>query len=66
MASLYSDLHGIDSTIVINYYTCSTKYIGGHADLVGGAASYAKEEYGRAIHECQILLGTNMVRYHCH
>ena len=39
----------------------STKYIGGHSDLVAGAVSYASEELGSIIHEHQILLGSNLV-----
>ena len=42
---------------------CSTKYIGGHSDLIGGAISYASEEHRHVIKEHQILMGTNIVRH---
>ncbi len=50
------------SHAINSYYVCySTKYIGGHSDLVAGAVSYATEEQASIIHEHQILLGTNLV-----
>ena len=41
--------------------SCSTKYIGGHSDLVGGAVSFAKDEYEHQLLQHRTLLGTVMV-----
>ena len=36
----------------------STKYLGGHTDLIGGAVSFATEELGEKLKYHQILLGS--------
>jgi len=44
-------------------FLSSTKYIGGHSDLVGGAISYASEELRYGLKRHQILMGTNIVSF---
>ena len=39
-------------------FVSSTKYLGGHTDLVGGAVSFATEELGEQLKHHQILLGS--------
>ena len=39
-------------------FLLSTKYLGGHTDLIGGAVSFATEELGEKLKYHQILLGS--------
>ena len=45
-------------TLAIYLSFLSTKYLGGHTDLIGGAVSFATEELGEKIKYHQILLGS--------
>ena len=79
MIELEKGLYGVESLVIkvpdsIIYplscfipgmHSYSTKYLGGHTDLVGGAVSYANETHGDDLRTHQILLGGIMVRHTC-
>ncbi len=59
---MYSSLCTPATTHCISFTLMrSTKYIGGHSDLIGGVVSYASKDRGEALTAIQIYLGNNMV-----